>query len=354
MKNKGVSMGRTGITQNEVADAARQLQGRGKLPTVDGIRDILGTGSKTTIARYLNEWKATQGERQGKLPSVLLSVVTGLWEQLQALADERVVQEAIAYETDKQAGQVQLSALKNTYQELVRKLHDTEEKLATTQNHQNQTEQQLQTLQQELSRLEAHYEARGQQLADTQADNEKLHQLARHIQSNLEHYQASIQQLHTEHTLTMERQQMASQQDIANLRLQLTTSQEQLQQTRQQAQVQAQTLVQLQHEYQQLIEKNATLEERCEQHEKNALLYQERTRQQQYQLEQLAQDNKKKEQELLEYHTRIAIQSEQIKTLSLNLQQAEDKIDTLRHEKLFLTQEKAEALGRLKQLEIVS
>lgn len=345
-------MGRTGISPTDVTNAALQLQGRGKAPSVDGIRDILGTGSKTTIARYLNEWKATQGEAQGKLPSALLSVVTGLWEQLQTLANERIAREALVYETDKQAGQAQLSVLRNTHQELTHKLHDTEEKLATTETLHGQTEQQLQTLQQELSRLQAHYDARGQQLAETQADNEKLHQLARHIQSNLEHYQQSIQQLHTEHTLTMERQQMAAQQDIANLRLQLVTSQEQLQQTRQQDQIQAQTLAQLQQENHQLVEKNAALAQRCEQHEKSSILHQERSEQQQYRLEQLTQDNKQKEQQLLEYQTRIAIQGEQIKTLSLSLQQAEDKIETLRHEKLFLTQEKAEATGRLKQLEL--
>ena len=347
-------MGRTGISPTDVANAALQLQGRGKTPTVDGVRDILGTGSKTTIARYLNEWKATQGEAQGKLPSALLSVVTGLWEQLQTLADERIVQEVRVYETDKQAGQAKLSALRNTHQELTNKLHKTEEKLATMQNLHRQTEQQLQTLQQELARLQAHYEARGQQLTETQADNEKLHQLARHIQSNLEHYQASIQQLHTEHTLAMERQQMAAQQDMANLRLQLAASQEQLQQTRQQDQTQAQTLAQLQHEHHQLVEKNAVLALRCEQHEKSALLHQERSEQQQYQLEQLTQDNKQKEQQLLEYHTRIAVQSEQIQKLSFALQQAEDKVETLRHEKLFLMQEKSEAIGRLKQLETIT
>lgn len=344
-------MGRTGISPTDVANAALQLQGRGRAPTVDGIRDILGTGSKTTIARYLNEWKATQGEAQGKLPSALLSVVTGLWEQLQTLADERVAQEVLVYKTDKQAGQVQLSVLRNTHQELVSKLHDLEEKLATTQHLHKQTEQQLQTLQQEFFRLQTHYDARGQQLTETQVDNEKLHQLARHIQSNLEHYQQSIQQLHTEHTLAMERQQMAAQQDIANLRLQLATSQEQLQQSRQQDQMQAQALTQLQHDNQQLIANNATLAQRCEQYEKSALLHQERSEQQQYRLEQLTQDNQQKEQQCLEYHTRFAVQSEQVQKFSHALQQAEDKIDTLRHEKLFLAQEKAELEGQVKQLE---
>ena len=41
---------------------------------------------------------------------------------------------------------------------------------------------------------------------------------------------------------------------------------------------------------------------------------------------------------------------EQCQQLTKALQQAEDKIETLRHEKLFLAQEKSELMGSLKQL----
>ena len=42
-------MSRTGITYQEVIEAITKLQERGKIPTVDRIRNQLGTGSNRTI-----------------------------------------------------------------------------------------------------------------------------------------------------------------------------------------------------------------------------------------------------------------------------------------------------------------
>jgi len=53
-------MGRAGVTLQEVEKAALQLQGRGKNPSVDAVREVIGTGSKSTIAQHLRDWKAQQ------------------------------------------------------------------------------------------------------------------------------------------------------------------------------------------------------------------------------------------------------------------------------------------------------
>jgi len=50
-------MGRPGITQKDVEQAANELRSRGKNPTVDNVRELLGTGSKSTITRHLRRWK---------------------------------------------------------------------------------------------------------------------------------------------------------------------------------------------------------------------------------------------------------------------------------------------------------
>jgi hypothetical protein len=71
-------MGRAGITLQNVSDAASKLQGRGKNPTVDSIWDILGAGSKATIAQHLRGWRSQQQETTGALPTELLALVTGL------------------------------------------------------------------------------------------------------------------------------------------------------------------------------------------------------------------------------------------------------------------------------------
>lgn len=89
----GEAMSRTGITYQEVKKAIAELQGRQKNPTVDNIREILGTGSKSTIARFLREWKAQQGlgsDNNSQLPSDLLGIVNGLWGALQHKADTQI------------------------------------------------------------------------------------------------------------------------------------------------------------------------------------------------------------------------------------------------------------------------
>ena len=50
----------------------------------------------------------------------------------------------------------------------------------------------------------------------------------------------------------------------------------------------------------------------------------------------------------------IAVLSNQVENLKQSLQTAHDKIEVLRDEKLFLTQEKAELQGQLKQLHITT
>lgn len=58
-------MARHGITYNDVAKAAMHSLKTNKTPTVDGIRIILGTGSKTTITKHLKEWKIIHSDILG-------------------------------------------------------------------------------------------------------------------------------------------------------------------------------------------------------------------------------------------------------------------------------------------------
>lgn len=73
-----------GITFDEVTAAATQLQQDGKLVTIDSVREILGTGSPTTIQKHLIEWRASQPKpaavTKAELPDSLLEALTD-WAQ---------------------------------------------------------------------------------------------------------------------------------------------------------------------------------------------------------------------------------------------------------------------------------
>lgn len=90
-------MARAGVMYSHVAKAAAQLAAAGKTPTVDTVREAMGgTGSKSTIAPMLKQWKAQhEGEVAAAgagLPADLLEAVQGVYERVQEGAEAQVAQ----------------------------------------------------------------------------------------------------------------------------------------------------------------------------------------------------------------------------------------------------------------------
>jgi len=125
-------MSRIGITYEDVAKAIPTLQGQQKNLTVDNVRGLLGTGSKSTIARLLREWKAKHGlhpDDEGKLPSDLLNFVNGLWLKIQEKADLQT--QEYQHECDEKVSQLQqqLNQHQRLQAEEQKKIHALEEQL---------------------------------------------------------------------------------------------------------------------------------------------------------------------------------------------------------------------------------
>ncbi len=215
-------MGRIGIGFEEVAEAALQLQAQGKVATVDAVRNILGTGSKTTISHHLKQWKAEFGTPQGALPADLLTVVTGLWERLQAETNLRI--EVVTEEHNSECENLQ-STLNDVQQMLMASEHqysELDERYQAECKRTENLETEYRQIKQAFMQLQERYTASNNQLVDAKAENSRLHQLASQIQTNLEHYQQAIEQLRIEQTLENEKQtaihhqQLTLQTDKAN------------------------------------------------------------------------------------------------------------------------------------------
>ncbi|MGE3319395.1 MAG: DNA-binding protein [Candidatus Berkiella sp.] len=199
-------MGRIGIVYEDVAEAALQLQAQGKIPTVDAVRHVLGTGSKTTINQHLKQWKAEQGTSDGSLPSEILTVVSGLWDRIQAQAQQAIEATAAIHQAEREELQ---SAVLHSREALLETEHRYEELDAHYQAERKQVgnlETENRQVKQALLQLEERFTASQHQLADAKAENTRLHQLASQIQTNLEHYQQSIEQLRMEQALEYEKQ----------------------------------------------------------------------------------------------------------------------------------------------------
>lgn len=337
-------MSRAGVTLLDVEQAVLKLQGRGKNPSVDAVREVLGTGSKSTIAQHLRDWKAQQSEPQGKLPQDLLALVSGLWERLNLKAEQHINEIQETCHQRECALKQSLTELQQDHARLQKQLHQSEEVQATLTIAKETLENNLRAQQQEHARLIERDLVTQQQLESQKAENARLHQLANNIQANLEHYQQAVHQLQTEQHLAIEKQHAQLQQEITAYRQQAQHHEQQLFQRNIELQ-------QLQHEHQQLQEAHTELIRETQ--GKTQLLgsLQERCDQQQKiipDLEQMLINNKS---HMLAMERELAILADQKCNMQKTLVQMEDKIETLRHEKIFLIQEKSELQGHLKQLE---
>lgn len=107
-------MGRLGITYEQVEAVADEILNSGSSATIEKVRHALGgTGSNSTIARHLSEWKAKRlmqsispfAKLNTGLPDTLQRSVTETWEKIRT--ESQVENEKIRKEAEEVVGRVQ-------------------------------------------------------------------------------------------------------------------------------------------------------------------------------------------------------------------------------------------------------
>lgn len=344
-------MARGGVTFTEVDEAARYLQGLGQHPTVDAIRQQLGTGSRTTLAEHLKRWKALQADGEGRLPQPLLTLVTGLWDSLQSLADQRIQENQSIAHQEVASLASQLQTAQQNEMKFKQERHQLQEALDTEQRAKSALVIQLQTLENSHDKLNTTYQSTLQQLEGAKQESQQLHKLVGQIQANLEHYQQAIHQQQLEQNLAKEKQHATYTQEILQFKSALDELNAKFNQNEK-------ALIASQLQLQQAEENHATLTHR---HEKLVTKYQETERAyillearedlQQKQLQKLEAELLTAQQLSQSFGQQIAVYTNQLQRTKMELTQANDKIEALRHEKLFLTHEKGQSDGALKLLQ---
>jgi len=199
-------MARAGVTYTEVAKAAETVKEQGFEPTVDRVREKLGTGSKSTIGPHLKQWKSSilgEGAIPG-LPDELLKAVKSLHESILGEAGLKISEattelsvvidnlRAKLAEAQEQNGELANSneQLTQQNQELTDQLETTNKGNLTFQLKQEQLEQAVNRLKDELAEKK---------------------QNAKQLQANLEHYQEKTaedrQQERNQHQLAQQQSQ---------------------------------------------------------------------------------------------------------------------------------------------------
>lgn len=344
-------MARGGVTFTEVDEAARYLQGLGRNPTVDAIREHLGTGSRTTLAEHLKRWKSLQADGEGRLPQPLLAVVTGLWDSLQSLAAQHVQENQSIAHLEVTALQAQLQTAQQTEIKLTKELHQLQETSDAGRRVKSELDAQLQAAERSYDKLNATYQPVLEQLDNAKQENQRLHQLATQIQANLEHYQQAIQQQQQEQNLAKEKQYAIYAQELTQLKTLLDDANSRFFQSEKALAANQSQLHETQKNHNELTNRYEIVAAKNHEIERALTQLTVHADYQQKQAEKNERNLSAERHSHSQLQQRVTVFAEQLQRAQSDLRQAEDKVETLRQEKLFLSQEKAQIDGVLKQLQ---
>ena len=105
-------MARSGIQYEDVREAAESLLSRGLSPTIQRVREVLGTGSNTTISEHLKRWQQRLAEAPRAIlppaiPEAVMSALDAFWktavQQAETAFEEQRVKAAQAVAAAEQA-----------------------------------------------------------------------------------------------------------------------------------------------------------------------------------------------------------------------------------------------------------
>ncbi len=177
-------MARQGISKNQVHEAAAALRDEGIAPTVQAVRDRIGSGSFSTISGHLAEWKA-ENIAQGPadippMPDKVQGAFQQIWATAarsgqEAVETERQALEAMRREMDKERAEMgaEIRHLESALEEASGRADRTEKALSAAQEAGAGKDQQITQLQIDNARLDERVKAaetRGSELSDQLKD----------------------------------------------------------------------------------------------------------------------------------------------------------------------------------------
>ena len=193
-------MARPGVTYYDIANAASLILESGKNPTIDKVRQKLGSGSNSTIANHLKQWKeenmpTTSMVANTTIPASLLSQIQSLWDHLKEEARKNIEQtqnELIAQQNISAKQNDEIDSLNIKLQALLAKHND---QLRLIEKYKADQVNQMS----KINLLESHVEAEKNRVKDKEIVIDDLKVQLTNLHDNFEHFQkASIEQRHKE------------------------------------------------------------------------------------------------------------------------------------------------------------
>jgi chromosome segregation ATPase len=339
-------MARAGVNYVQVTKAAEIIKAKGQEPTVDRVREQLGTGSKSTIGPLVKQWRSqheVSGDVRG-LPNDLVDLVKDLYERIQKQAESKIEEMSARHNeviTELNKALVTDKEINNTL---------TGQNEALTAKAKKNTDE-LESLRSQTIQYRSDKEHTDSTLVDLRQSLEEAKRESRAARENLEHYQAKVAE---DRQVERQQQQTVTQQfqeQVAQLSMQLSSLNTKLHEQ--------QTL----HNEQQKELNNALIQNQLTENE----LYNKSAALDELRAQLLANDEKYAQlltqHELIENaHDKVlANQSstlkenehlnKEIENKQLTISTLEDKLSVLKGDYRHLSEEKSVLMGQFKQLQ---
>lgn len=340
-------MARHGVTYTEVSEAASQLLGQGRHPTIEQVRLLLGTGSSTTIAAHLKIWREAQTSTslmstKENIPEELLAMVKGLWERMIVVADDKVKAITATYQASLNELQENLEKYRHNNQRWQHLYHQWNKEKDDLYDERRLRDQEYQRFKEEFADLKSRYDHSIQQLVDKQ---DHIHGLERlHEQFRL----SSQEQRKSEHQQFVEQKNLLLT-EMKKINADLVECKREEETLRKQCRTHEQNISTLTSEKTMLESSLQNKEKELQQCDREKHEHLQASRNWEVKYHQLQQDF---HQQATSQQTEVRFLSQQLTSLQQAMQLLEDKNIRLQHENIDLIQAKSTLEGRIRQWEL--
>ena len=190
-------MARAGIYKSEVLRARDKLLATGRNPSIDAVREELGTGSKSTIHRYLKEIEEEEGGASGTRVAVseaIQDLVGRLAARVNEEAEERVTAMQARHAEQLAAHQQAAAALKAEAQATRQQLEQTQRALADEKAAHAKTSETLRGKTLEGTQLTQQVTDLQERIAAEERHRQSLEEKHQHARQALEHFRQSTKE----------------------------------------------------------------------------------------------------------------------------------------------------------------
>ncbi len=348
-------MARTGVSYLDVAEAAMQLTEQNTYPTIEAVRQVLGTGSNSTINRHLRLWREKQGnalEAQKGLPESLLVAVKALYKSIQEESTGKM--EAFQAEAKQQLQelQIQMEDLKLENNRLLQHNASLEEKLTDSVYQLSVSKKLIDQLNQTIEKKEHEAQFLKNGIQDKKEEIDRLTQQIKHSHDNLDHYRESIR-------AEREKEKQKNEVQIKNLEQQIYHQQTKLLQAEkktggliQQIESSEKDKKIREQELSEALKKCGELEKIRQHYDITSSILNEKYDKLSSEYAALSDESKEDKKEIRNLALKSGKMREQAEAAERALKKAEDKLNQLDNKHLFLMQKKTELAFQLKQMQL--